>query len=64
MPTLAQTHETSSANVKLLQVRLPEEAYRRIKIAAVMRDCGAAEIVAELAMRHLPPVPDEEARRA
>lgn len=42
--------------VKKLQVELSENAYCQIKVAAIMTDRTAGDVVSELAERHLPPV--------
>jgi len=47
---------TISQNEKLLQAKVSEDAYRRIKVAAAMTDRAPGDVVTELAERYLPPV--------
>ena len=47
---------TIPQNEKLLQAKVSEDAYRRIKVAAAMTDRSPGDVISELAERHLPPV--------
>jgi hypothetical protein len=43
-----------------LQVNVSEIAKRRIHSAAAARSVDAGQVVTDLAMEHLPPIPDEK----
>lgn len=48
MATIAQSDET-----RLLQIKVTEEAHRRIRLAAAHRDINPGVVVSELATTHL-----------
>jgi hypothetical protein len=53
------TENTCMAEKKLIQWWISADAFRRIKVAAVLTERGPGEVVTELAERNLPPVEEE-----
>jgi len=58
---LLHSMATIPQNEKLLQAKVSEAAYRRIKVAAAMTDRAPGDVVTELAERYLPPVEVQDA---
>jgi hypothetical protein len=53
-----QTDQPEEQATKLLQVQIPPDLVKRLRVAAVVRETNASQIISDLIATHLPAVPD------